>query len=57
MRCGIVFKIDISALLEAHGQRHAADERMLSEIDRLRESLADSLADLSEHLRRAVRGL
>ncbi len=47
----------IGPLLEAHGQRQAADERMLSEIDRLRESLADSLADLSEHLRRAVRGL
>ena len=50
-------RTQLSPLLEAHGQRHAADERMLSEIDRLRESLADSLADLSEHLRRAVRGI
>ncbi len=47
----------LAPLLEAHGQRHAADERMLAEIDRLRESLADSLSDLSENLRRAVRGL
>ena len=50
-------RTQLSPLLEAHSQRHAADERMLSEIDRLRESLADSLADLSEHLRRAVRGM
>jgi signal recognition particle receptor subunit beta/predicted nucleic acid-binding Zn-ribbon protein len=50
-------RTQLAPLLEAHGQRHAADERMLSEIDRLRESLADSLADLSENLRRAVRGL
>jgi signal recognition particle receptor subunit beta len=47
----------LAPLLEAHGQRHAEDEKMLSEIDRLREGLADSLADLSEQLRRAVRGL
>jgi mutual gliding-motility protein MglA len=49
-------RTQLAPLLEAHSQRHAADERMLAEIDRLRESLADSLADLSEHLRRAVRG-
>jgi signal recognition particle receptor subunit beta len=47
----------LAPLLEAHGQRHVEDEKMLSEIDRLREGLADSLADLSEQLRRAVRGL
>ncbi len=47
----------LAPLLEAHGQRHAADEKMLSEIDRLREGLADSLGDLAEQLRRAVRGL
>jgi signal recognition particle receptor subunit beta len=47
----------LAPLLEAHGQRHVADEKLLSEIDRLREGLADSLADLSEQLRRAVRGL
>jgi signal recognition particle receptor subunit beta len=50
-------RTQLAPLLEAHGQRHAADERMLGEIDRLREGLADSLSDLSEQLRRAVRGL
>lgn len=50
-------RTQLAPLLEAHGQRHAADERMLAEIDRLREGLADSLSDLSEQLRRAVRGL
>jgi len=49
-------RTQLAPVLEAHSQRHANDERMLAEIDRLRESLADSLADLSEHLRRAVRG-
>jgi hypothetical protein len=47
----------IAPLLEAHGQRGAAEEKLLAEIDRLREGLADSLADLAEQLRRAVRGL
>ncbi len=46
----------IAPLLEAHGQRGADDERLSQEFDRLRESLADSLGDLSERLRRAVRG-
>ncbi|MGE5275351.1 MAG: hypothetical protein ACM3SU_00005, partial [Acidobacteriota bacterium] len=50
-------RTQLAPLLEAHGQRHAADERMLGEIDRLREGLADSLSDLSEQLRRAVRGI
>ncbi len=50
-------RTQLAPVLEAHGQRHAADERMLGEIDRLREGLADSLSDLSEQLRRAVRGL
>jgi len=47
----------LAPLLEAQGQRQAADERLLAEMDRLRESLADSLSDLSENLRRAVRGV
>ena len=47
----------LAPVLEAHGQRHVADERLLAEVDRLREGLADSLAGLSEQLRRAVRGL
>jgi len=47
----------LAPLLDAHGHRHEQDERLLSEIDRLRDGLADSLADLAEQLRRAVRGL
>jgi signal recognition particle receptor subunit beta len=47
----------LSPLLEAHQQRAATDERLSQEFDRLRESLAESLGDLSERLRRAVRGL
>jgi signal recognition particle receptor subunit beta/predicted nucleic acid-binding Zn-ribbon protein len=47
----------LAPLLEAHGQRAAAEEKVLAEIDRLRERLADSLGDLAEQLRRAVRGL
>ena len=50
-------RTQISPLLEAHDRRHEADGRLLEEFDRLRESLADSLGDLSERLRRAVRGL
>jgi signal recognition particle receptor subunit beta/predicted nucleic acid-binding Zn-ribbon protein len=50
-------RTQLSPLLEAHSQRQAAEERLLAEIDRLREGLADSLGDLSERLRRAVRGL
>ncbi|MEO8190917.1 MAG: ADP-ribosylation factor-like protein [Acidobacteriota bacterium] len=46
----------LAPLLEAHGQRGADDERLSQEFDRLRESLAESLGDLSERLRRAVRG-
>ncbi|MGH9366900.1 MAG: ADP-ribosylation factor-like protein [Thermoanaerobaculia bacterium] len=50
-------RTQLAPLLEAHLQRQAADEKLLAEIDRLREGLADSLGDLSEQLRRAVRGL
>jgi len=50
-------RTQLSPLLEAHSQRQATDERLLGEIDRLREGLADSLGDLAEQLRRAVRGL
>ena len=44
----------IAPLLEARSQRSEADQRMLSEFDRLRESLAEALGDLSERLRSAV---
>ena len=49
-------RTQLAPLLEAHGQRGADDERLSQEFDRLRESLAESLGDLSERLRRAVRG-
>jgi signal recognition particle receptor subunit beta len=49
-------RTQISPLLEAENQRKAGEQAMPAEFDRLRESLADSLADLSERLRRVVRG-
>ena len=49
-------RTQIAPLLEAHGDRGASDQRLNREFERLRESLADSLGDLSERLRRAVRG-
>ena len=45
----------IAPLLEAHAERQATDGRVLSELDRLREFLADSLTEISERLRRSVR--
>jgi chromosome segregation ATPase len=50
-------RAQIAPLLEAESRRNANAEAGPAEVDRLRESLADSLADLSERLRRAVRGL
>jgi len=47
----------IAPLLEAHGQKGAADDRLARDFDRLRESLAESLGELSERLRSAVRGM
>ncbi len=47
----------IAPLLEAHAEKGASERKVLSELDRLRESLADSLAEISERLRRAVGGL
>ena len=49
-------RTQLAPLLEAHGQRHEEDERLLRELDSLRESLAESLGELSDRLRRAVRG-
>ena len=46
----------IAPLLEAHGQKGAADDRLARDFDRLRESLAESLGELSERIRGAVRG-
>ncbi len=48
-------RTQIAPMLEAHGQH--SQERILGELDRLRESLAEALGDLSERLRRAVRGM
>jgi signal recognition particle receptor subunit beta len=50
-------RAQIAPLLQAESRRSASDQTGPAEVDRLRESLADSLADLSERLRRAVRGL
>ncbi|MGH9365330.1 MAG: ADP-ribosylation factor-like protein [Thermoanaerobaculia bacterium] len=50
-------RAQIAPLLEAKSRRTSNEQAEPAEVDRLRESLADSLADLSERLRRAVRGL
>jgi len=50
-------RTQIAPLLEAHGQKPDTHEQLLSEFDRLRSSLAESLSDLSERLRNAVRGM
>jgi signal recognition particle receptor subunit beta/predicted nucleic acid-binding Zn-ribbon protein len=47
----------IAPLLEAHGQRGVADDRLARDFDRLRESLAESLGELSERIRGAMRGI
>jgi len=47
----------IAPLLEERRDGRESERRVLSELDRLRESLADSLAEVSETLRRAVGGL
>lgn len=41
----------IAPLLEARAEKETSDRRVLSELDRLRESLADSLAEISDRLR------
>jgi hypothetical protein len=41
-------------LLEARAEMRASDRQSLAELDRLREALADSLAEISERVRRAV---
>lgn len=50
-------RMKMAALEEANERRGQAHDQVLSEFERLRESLAGSLGDLSERLRRAVRGL
>jgi hypothetical protein len=48
-------RAQIAPLLEAGAERRASEEKSLSELDLLRESLADSLAEIADRLRRAVR--
>jgi len=50
-------RTQIAPLLEERENGREADRRVLAELDRLRESLADSLAGVSETLRRAVGGI
>lgn len=50
-------RAQIGPLLEARDEGGAGEQRSLAELDRLRESLADSLAEIADRLRRAVRGL
>ena len=45
----------IAPLLEERVRRHESDALLFSEMERLRESLAESLHDLAERLRNAVR--
>ena len=47
----------LAPLLEETSRRPENDQRMLAELDGLRESLAEALGELSERLRRAVRGI
>ena len=47
----------IAPLLESHSDPRAAEEKMREEFGRLRESLADSLAEIAESLRQAVKGV
>ena len=48
-------RAQIAPLLEAGTERRASEEKSLAELDLLRESLADSLAEIADRLRRAVR--
>jgi chromosome segregation ATPase len=45
----------LAPLLEDRVRRHESDALLFSEMERLRESLAESLHDLAERLRHAVR--
>jgi signal recognition particle receptor subunit beta/predicted nucleic acid-binding Zn-ribbon protein len=47
----------IAPLLEARDEGAAREQRTLTEIDRLRESFADSIAEIADRLRRAVRDI
>jgi signal recognition particle receptor subunit beta len=48
-------RAQIAPLLEAGTERRASEEKSFAELELLRESLADSLAEIADRLRRAVR--
>ena len=48
-------RAQIGPLLESRDEGGTGERRSLAELDRLRESLADSLAEIADRLRRAVR--
>jgi hypothetical protein len=50
-------RLQLAPLLEAQGKGSQTHEHLLSEFDRLRESLADAMGERSERLRNAMRGL
>ncbi|HTD53607.1 MAG TPA: ADP-ribosylation factor-like protein [Thermoanaerobaculia bacterium] len=50
-------RLQLAPLLEAQGKGSQTHEHLLTEFDRLRESLADAMGDLSERLRNAMKGL
>ena len=50
-------RTQMAPLLERHGRSREDDERVRREFERLRESLAEGLGELSERVRRAVREL
>ena len=50
-------RTQIAPLLEAQGRGTETQDRLRAEFDRLRESLAESLVEVSERLRNAMRGM
>lgn len=48
-------RTQIAPLLEAHADPKASEDRIRSEFERLRESLAESLDEVADRLRRAIR--
>jgi signal recognition particle receptor subunit beta/predicted nucleic acid-binding Zn-ribbon protein len=47
----------LAPLLDAHGRQGETSQHLTAEFDRMRESLAEALGEVSERLRNAVRGL
>jgi signal recognition particle receptor subunit beta len=55
LREGEDIRAQIAPLLQAREERGASEQRSFAELDRLRESLADSLAEIADRLRRGAR--